>query len=122
MRRISVFWALSALIFSLVLLGCTQEVDFVRVLPLEGQHNFRDIGGYETADGKTVKTGVLFRSGELHGLTDADVGILEDLGIKTAVSFLTPKEIEARGMLFGGRWASLFVSKNLPKCTARQPQ
>jgi protein-tyrosine phosphatase len=40
---------------------------------LEGQPNFRDLGGYETADGRKVKSGVVFRSGELHRLTDADV-------------------------------------------------
>lgn len=64
---------------------------------LEGQPNFRDLGGYKTADGRTVKWGQVYRSGELPRLTDADVVRLEDLGIRTVVNFLTPLETEARG-------------------------
>jgi len=64
---------------------------------LEGQPNFRDIGGYKTADGRVVKRGEIYRSGELPRLTDKDVAKLEQLGIKTVVSFLTDAEIKARG-------------------------
>lgn len=64
---------------------------------LEGQPNFRDLGGYKTADGKAVKRGVVFRSGELPRLTDDDVKKLDKLGIKTVVSFLTDIEVEDRG-------------------------
>lgn len=78
-------------------IGCTPQSNFQRSVPMEKQSNFRDIGGYKTTDGHTVKTGILYRSGELHALTDADVQVLDDLGIKTVVSFLIPKEIEARG-------------------------
>jgi protein-tyrosine phosphatase len=66
-------------------------------VPLDGQSNFRDLGGYKTADGKTVKPGVVYRSGELHKLTDEDVERLEDLGIRTVVNFLLPEEIAAAG-------------------------
>ncbi|WP_404478238.1 tyrosine-protein phosphatase [Novosphingobium sp. BL-52-GroH] len=52
-----------------------------RLLPLQGGRNFRDLGGYRTADGRTVKWGTLFRSGSMHGLTDADYRYLEKLGI-----------------------------------------
>ena len=68
-----------------------------RHIVLDGQPNFRDLGGYETADGRTVKWGQVYRSGELPRLSDADVAELEELGIETVVSFLTDKEIEARG-------------------------
>lgn len=53
-----------------------------RLLPLEGGRNFRDLGGYETADGHHVKWGLLFRSGSMHGLTPADYGYLSGRGIK----------------------------------------
>lgn len=56
-------------------------------MPLEGGRNFRDLGGYETADGKTVKWGKVFRSGVMHELTDADYDYLSDLGIKTVCDF-----------------------------------
>jgi protein-tyrosine phosphatase len=79
-----------------VLIGCSPQ-PFERSVELDGQSNFRDIGGYETVDGRTVKIGILYRSGELHALTADDVQILGNLGIETVVSFLIPKEIEARG-------------------------
>jgi hypothetical protein len=45
----------------------------VRHIDLEGQLNFRDLGGNETAEGRMVKWGEVYRSGELPRLTDADV-------------------------------------------------
>ncbi len=72
----------------------TQETGQVR---LEGQPNFRDIGGYQTSDGRTVKKGLVYRSGELPRLTDQDVQKLDELGVKTVVNFLTLSEIESKG-------------------------
>jgi protein-tyrosine phosphatase len=69
----------------------------VRHVDLEGQPNFRDLGGYQTTDGRTVKWGEVYRSGELPHLTDADVAKLEELEIKTVVNFLLPEEIEMNG-------------------------
>ena len=44
-----------------------------------------------------MKWGQVYRSGELPRLSDGDVAKLEELEIHTVVSFLTEKEIEARG-------------------------
>lgn len=68
-----------------------------RHVDLDGQPNFRDIGGYSTTDGRKVKWGELYRSGELHKLSDTDVAKLEALSIQTVASFLTKAEIDARG-------------------------
>ncbi len=59
----------------------------VRLLPLEGGRNFRDLGGYETEDGKTVQWGKVYRSGVMAGLTDGDYEYLGDLGITTVCDF-----------------------------------
>jgi protein-tyrosine phosphatase len=67
-----------------------------RPVQLDGQPNFRDIGGYKTADGKSVKRGLVFRSGELPRMTDEDITKLERLGIKTVVNFLTEIETDYR--------------------------
>ena len=68
-----------------------------RHIALDGQTNFRDLGGYATTDGRTVKWGEVYRSGELQNLSDADVEKLSALGIKTVASFLIQGEIDARG-------------------------
>ena len=68
-----------------------------RHVALDGQPNFRDLGGYETTDGRTVRWGEVYRSGELPRLSNDDVARLDELEIQTVVSFLTEKEFEARG-------------------------
>ena len=87
-----------------ILVVCLAQACFLSInaedcrhVPLEGQTNFRDVGGYETRDGKTVKRGLVYRSGELPRLTDEDVAKLEQLGIKTVVNFLTVAETTSRG-------------------------
>lgn len=68
-----------------------------RVIKLEGQANFRDIGGYKTKDGSTLKMGKVYRSGELQKLTDSDVEKLQELEVNRLVNFLLKEEIEKRG-------------------------
>ena len=68
-----------------------------RHIPLEGQANFRDLGGYQTTDGQTVKWRQIYRSGRLANLTDEDVSRLDDLGIRTVVTLLTELDVEAYG-------------------------
>jgi protein-tyrosine phosphatase len=54
-----------------------------RVLELEGSYNFRDLGGYRTRDGRTVKWRQLFRSGNMSGIAEASHPLLSTLGIRT---------------------------------------
>ena len=63
-----------------------------RLLPLEGGHNFRDLGGYETADGRRVKWGKIFRSGVMSDLTDADFTYLNRHGIRVVCDFRSTDE------------------------------
>ena len=64
-----------------------------RSLPLAGAYNVRDLGGYQAADGKKVAWGLVYRSGDLHNLTEADQKLLEARNIKTIVDFRMPEEI-----------------------------
>ncbi|MEU3652522.1 tyrosine-protein phosphatase [Streptomyces sp. NPDC032161] len=43
-----------------------------RSLGIESARNFRDIGGYRTTDGHWVRSGLVYRSNKLSGLTDAE--------------------------------------------------
>lgn len=65
-----------------------------RVVNLNGGRNFRDLGGYRTADGRQVKWGKLYRSGALHQLDSADYAMLSELDIKTVVDFRGNSERE----------------------------
>ena len=65
-----------------------------RRIALEGQPNFRDLGGYETADGRRVRWGRLYRSGELGELTEADVAYLTDVvGVRLVCDLRSPGEV-----------------------------
>lgn len=63
-----------------------------RLLPMEGAYNVRDLGGYKTKDGKSVKWGCLFRSGDLNLLSSADLAYLSGIGIKTIIDFRNETE------------------------------
>ena len=62
------------------------------LLPLEGGRNFRDLGGYATEDGRSVKWGTVYRSGVMDGLTDADYDYLSGLGISVVCDFRASRE------------------------------
>ena len=66
-----------------------------RHLNLEGASNFRDLGGYPTADGRTLRWRQLFRSNHLGHLTDADVTVVRGLGVQTAFDFRGSDERKA---------------------------
>jgi len=59
--------------------------------------NFRDLGGYRTADGRMVAWRTLFRADGLNKLTDADVAQLGELGLATVIDLRTLDEAEQRG-------------------------
>jgi len=54
-------------------------------LPTEGIHNLRDYGGYAVPGGGRVRRGVLFRSGQHMEASDADLELLQALGIRTVI-------------------------------------
>jgi protein-tyrosine phosphatase len=79
---------------------------YERKLTLSGCGNFRDLGGYDAADGRTVRWRVLFRSDALTWLTAEDIETLAAQGLKLAAGFdlRTPEELQqmAPGVLFDG--------------------
>jgi len=77
---------------------------YERKLTLDGCGNFRDLGGYESADGRTVRWRTLFRSDALTWLTADDIETLAAEGLRLAAGFdlRTPEELThmAPGVLF----------------------
>ena len=67
-----------------------------RVLPMTGGHNFRDIGGYPTADGRTTAWGLVYRSGTMAELSEPDQALLEQLGLRVICDFRSSRERDQR--------------------------
>jgi protein-tyrosine phosphatase len=63
-----------------------------RVLNFRGVANLRDLGGYTTTNGRGIKWGLLFRSGELSKLRRADRRRLANLHLHTVVDFRSEEE------------------------------
>lgn len=63
-----------------------------RFILLDGGRNFRDAGGYRTADGRTVRRGLFYRSGSLGRLTPAGEARLESLAIRAIVDLRSTEE------------------------------
>ncbi|MCA6091158.1 tyrosine-protein phosphatase [Streptomyces sp. SCA3-4] len=68
-----------------------------RHLSFERLHNFRDLGGYTTEDGRTVRWARLFRSDSLGKLQGADWERFVALGVTTVIDLRYPWEIAAKG-------------------------
>jgi protein-tyrosine phosphatase len=66
-----------------------------REIPLDGTVNFRDIGGYRTSDGRYTAWGKVYRAGELHDLTEADLQRLTNLNLQTSCDLRSEEEMEA---------------------------
>ncbi|MCC9042166.1 tyrosine-protein phosphatase [Myroides sp. M-43] len=88
--------------FELCVLETDTEITVsgLRQLPLEGQSNFRDLGGYKTKDNRIVKWGQLFRSGQLSNLTTRDLNYLSSIPLTTIIDFRSEEEsIEQKTLL-----------------------
>lgn len=65
-----------------------------RFLTTEGIHNFRDFGGWQTAGRGRVRRGLLFRSGQHVGASDADLAVIAALDIRTVIDLRGSSERE----------------------------
>jgi protein-tyrosine phosphatase len=75
-----------------------KDFEMNRTIDLAGCHNFRDVGGYPTADGRQVRWRQVFRSDALHHLTSADVARLSDeIGLGTIIDLRSTGELESEG-------------------------
>jgi protein-tyrosine phosphatase len=68
-----------------------------REIALDGQNNFRDLGGHKTLGGRRVKLGRVYRSGELVELSDRDVDVLAELDVQTVIDLRGEQEALKKG-------------------------
>jgi protein-tyrosine phosphatase len=74
-----------------------QALALERVVTLDAVHNFRDLGGYETADGRVTRWRTLYRADGLQRLSAADIETLRPLHLRTVLDLRTHRELEERG-------------------------
>ncbi|MGH9079937.1 MAG: tyrosine-protein phosphatase, partial [Acidimicrobiales bacterium] len=77
--------------------GAAQGPGLGRAVALDGCVNFRDLGGYRTGDGRSVRWRRLFRADGLNRLSEADRGVLTGLGMATVIDLRTVDEATTRG-------------------------
>lgn len=69
---------------------------FERLVDLRGGFNFRDLGGYATREGQTLRWRQLFRSGSMAALDEADQQRIHEFGIAAIVDLRSSHERAAQ--------------------------
>lgn len=91
-----------------------------RKLGMQGTPNFRDFGGYPTGEGRRVKWGYLFRSGQLSTLTDRDLDLLASLELDLVCDFRRVEEQQSDpSRLPGGRTPRIASLPIIPGSNSR---
>ncbi len=68
-----------------------------RLISLDAIHNFRDMGGYPAADGRTTRWRTMFRADGLHRLAGHDLEVVRALGLHTVIDLRSDAEVAQRG-------------------------
>jgi protein-tyrosine phosphatase len=79
------------------------------VSPLAGATNFRAVDCWPTSDGQRLRPGILYRSGALSTLTEADLTTLETLGIKLICDLRSASERRR----FATKWPALLPARTI---------
>jgi protein-tyrosine phosphatase len=72
--------------------GGASVITAERRLPLACCDNFRDLGGYETTDGRAVRWDRLYRTSDLSKLTRSDLEYLSQFDVKLVCDFRSDRE------------------------------
>lgn len=67
----------------------------VKRLRMEHAFNMRDMGGYETIDGRVTAFGKLLRSDGIHSLSNSEWDRLKQYGVRTVLDLRSDAEIQA---------------------------
>lgn len=71
-----------------------------RHLPLDGTYNVRDVGGYATRDGRSIRWRTLFRADSLHRLSSEGQAHLLEAGLQTIVDLRRDEELATAPNVF----------------------
>lgn len=120
MGKISV--CLTIFIYYEVTVNQISETNKNRLLSFSGAKNFRDLGGYQTADGRAVRWGKLYRSDSLHKLNVADIKRLSALSIHRVIDFRSQFETKREPDRLPREWAGRLVEIPILDSTTQATQ
>ncbi len=83
-------------------------------LPVKGIVNARDLGGYVTADGRTVRSGKLIRAASLADATAADLKYLQQIPVTRVIDFRQDFELSGREdrIISGAEYVRIPINSN----------
>lgn len=70
------------------------KLDARRIIEIDGTLNFRDLGGYLAADGRSVKWRKVFRSAQLDRLSPQGINALSELKVSTVIDLRFTEETQ----------------------------
>jgi protein-tyrosine phosphatase len=74
-----------------------------RHVSIDGAKNIRDLGGYLTSEGGSVRWGIIFRADNVGSLKPRSQTALTQYGIRTVIDLRRDSQIEALGNVFAAR-------------------
>ncbi len=83
-------------------IGTGLAADGLPAIALSGAPNFRDLGGYRAADGRMVRYRMVYRSGQLSDLTEADYQKLALAHVRHVFDLRTDSERKAAPTMWKG--------------------
>jgi protein-tyrosine phosphatase len=77
-----------------------RKLEPTRYLDLEGTYNVRDLGGYETLDGRRTRWRTFVRADSLHRLSPKSAAMLVEYGVRTVIDLRRTVETEQQPSVF----------------------
>ncbi len=68
-----------------------------RLIRFDTCFNFRDLGGYQTGDGRRVRWKTLYRADTLHRLEGPDLDVFLELGLRSIIDLRSRHELDDHG-------------------------
>jgi protein-tyrosine phosphatase len=90
-----------------------RDMGTTRRVEIEGAYNVRDLGGYETADGRRTRWRTFLRADSLHRLTASTQARLVGYGLRTVVDLRRTAETEVEPNVFAGSTEVRYHHKNM---------
>ena len=86
-----------------------------RLLNIKDGHNFRDLGGYQAADGRTTKWRQLLRTGSLTNLSDNDLATLAQIPVTQDIDLRGQAEVQQMPDRVPSTWPPITTCPCLPR-------